>query len=40
MDNTDKLHNSKEYGGEDKAVDSSVIVVYKKYHHDEIVKNR
>lgn len=40
LDNKDELHDSKEHKGKDKTVDSIVIVVYKKYDHDEFVESR
>ncbi|RPJ98575.1 hypothetical protein FH5_03616 [Priestia endophytica] len=33
------LDNNEEDEGKDKAVDNIVIVVYKKYYHDEIVED-
>jgi hypothetical protein len=40
LDNNNEPNDSEENEGKYKAADSIVIVVYKKYHHDEIVEVR
>jgi hypothetical protein len=39
LDNNEESNDIEEDEGKDKAVDNIVIVVYKKYYHDEIVED-